>query len=164
MYQSALKLAQRTKDPDAMLLSKLNVARVAIAQGRSKEAVAMLRPLSAQTGRSGANLAIQTAIVLAQAEVGSKDYAQAERDLELTLTRTEKAGMRLDSAQIYFLLATSVRLRQGEAQAQNAYREALRQLNLVRYDPGAENVLKRADVKAMYDEAVRYSGQTAGAH
>ena len=47
---------ERTKDPDAMLLSKPNVARVAIAQGRSREAVPMLRTLSAQAGKSGANL------------------------------------------------------------------------------------------------------------
>jgi eukaryotic-like serine/threonine-protein kinase len=164
MYQNALKLAQRTKDPDALLLSKLNVARVAIAQGRSKEAIAMLRPLTAQAGKAGANIEIRISIALAQAEVGTKDYVQAERDLELTLTRTEKAGMRLDSAQIYYLLATSVRLRQGEAQAKNPYREALRLLNLVRYDPGAENILKRADVKVMYDEAVHYAGETSGSN
>ena len=91
-----------------------------------------------------------------------KDYVQAERDLELSLTKTEKAGMRLDSAQIYYLLATAVRSRQGEAQAKNPYREALRLLNLVRYDPGAENILKRVDVKTMYDEAVHYAGDVTG--
>ncbi len=162
MYQNALKLAFRMKDPDALLLSKLNVARIAIAQGRSKEALAMLQPLSAQAGKAGANVALQIAIALAQAEVGTKDYVQAERDLESSLTRTEKAGMRMDSAQIYYLLANCVRLKQGEAQAKSPYREALRMLNLVRYEPGAENILKRADVKAMYDESVHYAGDTAG--
>ncbi len=162
IYLDALKLAQRTKDPDALLLSKLNVSRVAIAQGRSKEAVAMLRPLREQAGKAGADIAIRISIALAQAEVATKDYVQAEHDLELTLTRTEKAGMRLDSAQIYYLLATSVRLRQGDAQAKNPYREALRLLNLVHYDPGAENILKRADIKTMYDDAIKYSGDSTG--
>ena len=122
----------------------------------------MLQPLSAQAGKAGATVAIQIAIALAQAEVGTKDYVQAERDLESSLTRTEKAGMRMDSAQIYYLLANCVRLKQGEAQAKNPYREALRMLNLVRYEPGAENILKRADVKSMYDESVHYAGDTAG--
>ena len=70
----------------------------------------------------------------------------------------------MDSAQIYFLLATSVRFGRVRPRHKMRIAKALRQLNLVRYDPGAENILKRSDVKAMYDEAVRYSGQTAGAH
>ena len=162
LYQSALRLALPSKDHEAITSSKLNLARVAISQGKQKEALNMLRPLLLPSaGTSGAYLSLQSSIALAEAEVGMKDYAQAERDLEQNLTRTEKAGMRLDSARVYYLLGTSTRLSSSADRATGPYRAALRMLNLVRYDPGAEDILKRADVREMYDESNRWMGDTS---
>jgi hypothetical protein len=36
------------------------------------------------------------------------------------------------------------------------YREAAQLLDAIRSDPGAENILRRADVKTMYDESNRW--------
>ena len=151
-------LAGRGKDPGVVLLSKLNVARMAMEQGRSKEALTMLRPLLNTGGSTNAYLSVQCAVAYAEAEVDAKDYAHAARDLEQVLTRTEKAGMRLDSARIYYLRGTVARLT-GDADRSRTsyyYGEAVRLLDAIRADPGAENVLKRVDLKAMYEDAGRW--------
>ena len=158
LYQSALVLAGRGKDPGAVLLSKLNVARMAMEQGRSKDALAMLRPLLNTGSSTNGYLSVQCAVAYAEAEVDAKDYAAATRDLEQALTRTEKAGMRLYSAKIYYLRGTVARLTGDTDRSRTSYYygEAVRLLDAIRADPGAENVLKRADLKAMYEDAGRW--------
>ena len=157
-YQSALGAVGKGKDPGVVLLSKLNVARMAMEQGRSKEALAMLRPLLNTGGSTNAYLSVRCAVAYAEAEVDAKDYPAATRDLEQALTRTEKAGMRLDSARVYYLRGTVARL-MGDADRSRTsyyYGETVRLLDAVRVDPGAENVLKRTDLKAMYEDAGRW--------
>ena len=127
-------------------------------QGRSKDALTMLRPLLNSGGSTNAYLSVRCAVAYAEAEVDAKDYVHAARDLELALTRTEKAGMRLDSARIYYLRGTVARLT-GDADRSRTsyyYGEAVRLLEAVRADPGAENLLKRVDLKAMYEDAGRW--------
>ena len=105
-----------------------------------------------------AYLSLRCAIALAEAEVGVKDYAHAQRDLEQNLSTTEKAGMRLDMARINYLLGSSARLSGSTDRTQITYHyaEAVRLLDAIKSDPGAENILRRADLKAIYDDANRY--------
>jgi eukaryotic-like serine/threonine-protein kinase len=158
LYKSALGLATRAKDNDALVLSKLNVARMAMAQGRAKEALGMLRPLQNSIHTTNANLSLQSAVAYAQAQIETGDYAQAERSLEQSLIQSEKAGTRLESARINYLLGTSTRLRGNAEKGRSSYyySEALRLLGEIKSDPGAENVLHRTDLKAIYDDATRW--------
>jgi tetratricopeptide (TPR) repeat protein len=157
-YKSALKLATQAKDNDTLVLSKLNVARMAMAQGRAKEAIGMLRPLQNSTRTTNAYLSLQSSIANAQAEIAIGDYVQAERALEQSLIQSEKAGTRLESAKINYLLGTSTRLRGSAEKGRSSYYygEALRLLGEIKADPGAENALHRADIKAIYDDAMRW--------
>ena len=41
----------------------------------------------------------------------------------------------------------------NSSEAQDNFREALRLLDTMKKDPGAENLMQRADLKAMYDAA-----------
>ena len=158
LYKSALGLATHAKDNDALVLSKLNVARMAIAQGRAKEALGMLRPMQNSTRTTDADLSLQISIATAQAQIETGDYIQAERTLEPSLIQSEKAGTRLESARINYLLGTSTRLRGNAEKGRSSYYygEALRLLGEIKSDPGAENVLHRADLKAIYDDATRW--------
>ena len=157
-YRAALTLSTHTKDNDTLVLSKLNVARMAMAQDRSKEALGMLRPLMNSTNTTNAYLSLQLAIAQAQAEVETGDYAKAERDLEQSLIRSEKAGTRLDSARINYLLGTSLRLRGATEKGRSSYYygETLRLLDAIRADPGAQNILHRTDLKTIHDDASRW--------
>jgi eukaryotic-like serine/threonine-protein kinase len=156
-YKSALSLATRAKDDDTLGLSKLNVARMAMAQGRAKEALSILRPMQNST-RTNADLSLQISIATAQAEIETGNYAQAERALEQSLIQSEKADTRLESARINYLLGTSTRLRGNAEKGRSSYYygEALRLLGEIKSDPGAENVLRRADIKTIYDDAMRW--------
>ncbi len=88
--------------------------------------------------------------------IGIKDYKQANHELEQELTQAQRAGMRFDLATIYYLLGTSARLNGNADRAADYYREAAQRLDGIRGDPGAENILRRTDVKVMYDESNRW--------
>ncbi len=154
-YQSALRLTARIKDNDIITQSKLNVANSAIAQGRAKDALAMLRPLLKSDSSVSAYLSLRAAIAYAEAEVGIRDYAHAQRDLQQAVSSAEKAGMHIDTARIYYLLGESARLSGSSDRSQIAYyyHEAARLLDTVKSDPGAEKILTRSDLKAIYDAA-----------
>jgi eukaryotic-like serine/threonine-protein kinase len=158
LYKSALGLATHAKDNDALVLSKLNVARMAMAQGRAKEALGILRPMQNLTHTTNAYLSLQSAVAYAQAQIETGDYIQAERALEQSLIQSEKAGTRLESAKINYLLGTSTRLRGNAEKGRSSYYygQALRLLAEIKADPGAENALHRADLKAIYEDAMRW--------
>ncbi len=153
-YQSAIPLATRAKNNEVLLLSRVNMARVAIAEGRFPEALRALQPLTKAT--VPAYLSSRINLAAAQAAIGMKDYKQANHELEQALTGAQRAGMRFDLATIYYLLGTSARLNGNADRAADYYREAAQQFDGIRGDPGAENILRRTDVKAMYDESNRW--------
>ena len=154
-YQSALRLTAHIKDNDIIVQSKLNVANTAIAQGRAKDALNMLRPLLKSGSTVSSYLTLRSAIAFTEAEIANKDYTQAQRDLQQSLIATEKAGMRLDNARVYYLLGEAGRLSGSSDHVQVAYnyREAARMLDVVKSDPGADKILNRADLKAIYENA-----------
>ncbi len=155
LYQAALRLTARVKDNDVIMQSKLNVASVAIAQGRPKDALTMLRPLLTPDSSVGSYLTVRAAIAYGEAELGMKDYAHAQTYLKQSLTAAEKSDMRLDIARIYYLLGESGRLSGSGDHTLIAYDygETVRLLEAVKKEPGAEKLLTRTDLKAMYDNA-----------
>jgi tetratricopeptide (TPR) repeat protein/predicted Ser/Thr protein kinase len=155
-YDSALRLASRAKSQETQLTSTVNLANVAVTDGRFKDALSTLRPLLNGKGSANAYLLLQGNLAAAQAGIGLKDYARADHDLEQELTSAQRAGMRFDSARIYYLLGTSARLSGHADRAAGYYREAVQLLDAIRSDPGAENILRRVDVKTMYDESNRW--------
>ena len=155
LYQSAVRLAAHTKEGEVTLLSKFNVARIAVAQGRFQEALRQLQPLLNGKTAVSANLLMQMNLAVAEATIGLKDYARADHGLQEDLTTAKRAGMRFELARTYYLLGTSARLN-GSARAADYYREAAQLLDVIRGDSAAENILRRTDVKAMYDDANRW--------
>jgi eukaryotic-like serine/threonine-protein kinase len=156
IYESALRLASRTKENDVTLLSKLNVAKVRTAQGQFQEALRSLQSLLNTKTAINAHLLLEINLAKAQAEIGVKDYTRADHDLEQELAKAQRAGVRFGLARIYYLLGTSARLNGNGERAADYYSQAARSLDGVRGDSGAENILRRADVKAMYDESSRW--------
>jgi hypothetical protein len=53
-------------------------------------------------------------------------------------------------------MGNSARLRGNAGRAADDYREAAQLLDAMRGDPGAENFLRRSDIKTMYDESNRW--------
>jgi tetratricopeptide (TPR) repeat protein/predicted Ser/Thr protein kinase len=155
-YQSALRLASRTRENEVTLQSKINVAKVAVAEGRFQEALRILQPLLNGKDSAPANLALRMNLVSAQAAIGVKDYARATYTLQQELITAKRQGVRFDLARIYYLLGTSARLSGSAGIAADNYREAAQLLDQIRGDPGAENIVRCSDFKTMYDESNRY--------
>ena len=155
-YGSALRLASRTKYSEVLLLSKVNVARVAVSEGRFKEASRGLQTLLDAKASIAAHLSLDIHLELAQADIGLKDYDRANHDLEQQLPGAQRAGVRFGLARIYYLLGTSTRLNGSAQRAVDYYRQAAQLLDLIRGDTGAENILRCTDFKTMYDESNRW--------
>jgi hypothetical protein len=64
--------------------------------------------------------------------------------------------VRFGLARIYYLLGTSARLSGSAAIAADYYRQAAQLLEIIRSDPGAENIMRCPDFKTMYDESKRW--------
>jgi tetratricopeptide (TPR) repeat protein len=155
-YESALRLASRTKYSEVLLQSKVNVARVAVSQGRFQEASRGLQALRNAKGSVVAHLSLEMNLELAQAEIGLKDYTRANHDLQQELPGAQRAGVRFGLARIYYLLGTSARLSGSAGIAADYYRESAQLLDVIRGDPGAENIMRCTDFKTMYDESNRW--------
>ncbi|HZD49755.1 MAG TPA: tetratricopeptide repeat protein, partial [Silvibacterium sp.] len=158
LFQSALSSAQSSGDRNVLVEAKLNLGRLAIAQGHGSDAVARLRPLVGPDITADRNLALQCSVSLAEALIQTKDYAKARQILQDAAAPAEKSGMRLRLARIYYYEATASRLSGNSADAWNEYRQALNLLNAVRNEPGAENILRRTDLKAIFDDCNRWVG------
>jgi len=84
-----------------------------------------------------------------------KDYSRARTQLEEQLGVSEKLGTRAETMRIRYWLATSLRLGGDSAQAATAYGEVIRILDDARKEPGAQDLLLRADLKHIYEDSKR---------
>jgi eukaryotic-like serine/threonine-protein kinase len=161
-YQQGLQLAQKAKAPEAVLTSRLNLARVAIAEGRSASVVNELRSISQDADRQGMKyLALVSSVDLATAMINSKDYAGASRVLDQALNTSEKLGIRLQTALIHFQLGNLSKQKGDASSAAAEYKQAASLLDEIKKEQGAEHTLDRADLKAVYAVATQNPGSNA---
>ena len=90
---------------------------------------------------------------MAEAMINAKDYAHARQQLEETLGKTERLGLRAESATTHYLLGTTLRSSGNANEAASHYREAVRLLDEIKKEAGAEKLLERTDLKSMYEES-----------
>ena len=157
-YEQALRLASHTSDKDLLLTSKLNLARVAVADGHSRTEVVDLHSVAQQADSQGRKyISLASSVLLAEAMIKNKDYAAGRQELQRDLGRSEKLGLRLESARIHYLLGTSLRLSGNASEAAAQYREATRLLDEIGKEPGAEHVNERFDLKPIYSDAAQFA-------
>jgi serine/threonine protein kinase/tetratricopeptide (TPR) repeat protein len=155
-YAQALQAAIRSKEPDTIVIAKANLAKVEVQEKRAQEAIAGLRPLVQQADDLGLKyISVESSISIAEAMMQNHDSAHARQELERALARSDKLGMQPLSARARYLLATIAQDAGNRSEAQDDYREALRLLDAMKKDPGAEKLLQRADFKAIYDASTQ---------
>ncbi len=151
-YEQAASAAARAKDRDKATIARLNLGRVSVAEG--KPAATELKPAIQQADSSHLTYyAMRGSVDLAEATIKSKDYTQARQMLENSQTRSEKLGARIETARIHFLLGEAIRLGGDPRAATSQYGQAMRALDDLKKEAGAEHLLDRADLKAIYAEA-----------
>ena len=157
-YQQAQRLASHGTDKDGMLTSKLNLAKVAVSEGPAQAAAADLRALAQQADSLGKKyVSVVSSTLMAQALIDNKDYSHARQELQRNLSRSEKLGLRLQNAEIHYLLGSALRLSGTASEATPQYREAVRLLDEIGKEPGAEHILERYDLKPIYAEATKFA-------
>jgi eukaryotic-like serine/threonine-protein kinase len=158
LYEKALQAATQSKDREKVLESKIRLAKTALSEGHSREAINSLRDLAREADTLGLKyLSVECSIDLAEAQVNAKDYSDAREALDRALNQSEKLGLRTLLARTHYLLATVLRLTGNVPDASGHYREALRYLDEIEKDTGSDAVLKRSDLNVIYTESNRWS-------
>jgi tetratricopeptide (TPR) repeat protein/predicted Ser/Thr protein kinase/TolB-like protein len=161
-FEQALRLASRGKEHDNLLISKLNLAKVALAESRAHSVISDLRALTQQADKEGMKyLALESSVDMAAAMVGAKDYTHAHQELDRDLGVSEKLGLRLQTARIHFFLGNALRLGGTPAEAPAQYQLAISELDEMKKEAGAEHLLDRSDLRAIRDDAARWASPAA---
>jgi tetratricopeptide (TPR) repeat protein len=156
LYAQALQVAVRSKEPITILIAKANLAKVEVQEKHLQGVVSGLRELVPQANELGLKYtSVESSIFIGEALMESRDRSPARQELERALLLSDKLGMQPLSARAHYLLALIARESGSNSDAQDHYREALRLLDGMKKDPGAEKLLQRSDFKAIYEEATR---------
>jgi tetratricopeptide (TPR) repeat protein/predicted Ser/Thr protein kinase len=161
LYEHGLQAANLSKEPDKILIAKINVAKVAIQEGHGREAIVKLRPLLQQAEHLGLKYTqVDCSVSMAEAMIQIKDSTHAQPELERALLAADKLGLKPLSAKAHYLLAGIFRASGDEVESLQHSQDALQLINAMQSDPGADKLLQRSDFKIMYDEATRWSQLT----
>ena len=150
LYSHAQQLASSAGDRSLILLSRANVAKLAVKQNGSASAARTLRSLAADAESQGLKyLSLECSLYVAESLIHAKDYTQAQQELRRTLSRSEKLGLRPLIAQSHYLLSRALQLSGNSQEANNHAEQARRVLEEIRKEAGSDAVLKRADFSAI---------------
>jgi tetratricopeptide (TPR) repeat protein/predicted Ser/Thr protein kinase len=155
-YEQAALAAGKTKDRENLLVAKMNLARVTLAEGHAQSAIGELRGAIQQAETLHLKYYwLRSKVDLAEALIATKDYTHARQELEDAQSSSEKLAIRLETARIHYLLGDAMRLSGSREEASQQYQLAHRSLEDISKDPGAEHLLERFDLRTMFAESGR---------
>ena len=158
LYQQALQTASHATNRRLDLVSQVNLAKVAVMQGRSKETIGLLRKLAERADAMGVkHLSVECSVVLGEALINTKDYSKAQEELNRALARSEKLGLQMLQAKSHYLLATALRLSGNGTEASRHYADAHRLLDSMSKEAKSDTLLKRSDLSPIYTESAKWS-------
>jgi serine/threonine protein kinase/Tfp pilus assembly protein PilF len=152
-YQKAIQTAGRKDDGNVAVPAQLGLARVALRQGRDKEAAKLLSSLLNKKNLLTTSQSIQISTAYAEALVRGKDTSRARQMLLGELGDVEKAGMRPPAAAIYYTLAIAAKAVGNMEEAASYGRQAVKTVDAMRNEPGGDKLLQRTDLNALYQES-----------
>ena len=151
LYDEALKTASHASDSDLILVSKFNVAKVAVRQGRFQSAANLLSKLSEDSDSLGLKyVSVQCSIYHAEALMNLKSYEPARKELESALNRSEKLGLKALLAQSHYLLGRDLELAGQAADAPEHYKQARKILDDIQKEAKTDSIVKRSDLSPIY--------------
>ena len=154
LYDQALQAATRSKESERILLAKIALAQVQVREKSGGAAISNLKGLIEKADEASLKYSsTEAGIYMAEAMMQSHDNAHARQELQRDLPKADKLGQQALSAHAHYLLAGIARESGDTAASQNNYRLVTQALDTMRKDPGAEKLLQRADMKAMYDDS-----------
>jgi eukaryotic-like serine/threonine-protein kinase len=102
---------------------------------------------------------VDASVYLGEALLANKQAAAARDELDTTVGRAEKLGLRVEQARAQYFLGAALAQSGKQAEAVPHYREAVRILETISRQDGAGRVLERSDLKDIYRDAAKgYQG------
>ena len=122
LYDQALQAATRSKEGERILLAKIDLAKVQVAEKSGRQIIPNLRSLIQQTDDSSLKYSsVECSIFMAEAMMQSHDNTHAREELEKALLRSDKLGQQALSVRAHYLLATIARDSGNSADAKDNY-------------------------------------------
>ena len=150
LFQRALEAANGAGDRRMVLLARVNLARVAIAEKRPQPAIASLQAVAQQAGSLGLQyLAAESSLLQAEALLDTGKSSAARPLLDSTLRTAERLNLQALAARAHFQLARFYKATGNAADAQRQSREASRILGEIRAEARTDAILQRADLRPL---------------
>jgi serine/threonine protein kinase/tetratricopeptide (TPR) repeat protein len=159
-YDKALQVATRGKSRELTAVTRFDLAKLNVVQGRPAAAIPDLKKLVEEADSLGLKeLSVQASVYLAQALLATGKPQDAQQELDRAMNRADKLGLLVEQAQAHFLLG-EIYTRAGRTREYAPqYQEAVRILESISKESGAGRLLERSDLKDVYRDAVKsYQG------
>jgi eukaryotic-like serine/threonine-protein kinase len=151
-YTQAQQVAAKTGDAHLILVTKINTAKLAVAQGKFAAAAATLKTLGAQADSLGLKyLSTESLVLRGQALIGMKNYADAQKDLSAASLHSEKLGLRVLRASSEYQLGRALELSGKADAAAGHYQEARRAAEDVQKEAQTDRLSKRSDLAPIFN-------------
>ena len=150
LFSLAVAASSAEVEKDVALLSKYNTAKCAVEEKR-QTAIAPLKTLVQDADAAGLrNISTAATLALGEAFLNAHQYPAAKKELETSLSTSEKLGLQVLLARSHYLLGRSIELSgNGSAEALPHYAAAKRILESIRQESGSDGILKREDLSAI---------------
>jgi serine/threonine protein kinase/tetratricopeptide (TPR) repeat protein len=154
LYDQSLQSAQHTTDARLTLLAKINIAKLAVKDGRYPAAAASLQKLSDDANSIGLKfLAVACSVYRAEALMNMKDYAHAQQELQSAISRSDKLGLKVLLAQSQYLLGRILQLSGKSADAASHFKQARQLVDDIQKEAKVETIAKRSDLAPIFAQS-----------
>jgi eukaryotic-like serine/threonine-protein kinase len=155
--KEAIAAAERSSDQALKLWAEAQVARTGAAVQPTRAIATTLARISRDADRSGSiYLSVLASVESAETVLKLGDHRSARQEVDRTLSRAEALGLRELHARSEYVMASSLRAA-NDQQARRHYAAVTRILDEMKREQGAERILERADIKAIYEDSKRWS-------
>lgn len=153
LFSQALAATSGTSEHEVILLSKLNVAKNAVKEGRHQAGVASLKTLIREADALGLKyLSTDASLELAEAFLNTRQYSAARKELDVALQASERLGLQALLARSHYLLGRTLALTGSGPEASRHYVQARRLLEAIHQEAGTDAILKREDLSPISTE------------
>ncbi len=158
-YEKALQIATKSKSRELLAISRFNLAKLDVVQGRSAWAITVLKKQVEEFDSLGLKAgSVQSSIYLAEALLATMKPTEAQQELDRTIKLAEKLGLQVGEARAHYLMGQALDKLGKSNQATPHYHEAVRILESLSKEDGASHILERSDLKDIYIAAKSSQG------
>ncbi len=151
LYAAALQTAAKTGDAQLILLTKINMAKLAVQQGKFAAALGTLHGLGEEADSLGLKqLSTKCLVYRGEAMIGMKDYGGAQKELKSAVLRSEKLGLRVLQTQSHYQMGRALELSGKASDAAAEYQEARHAAEEVQKEAQSDAVRNRSDLAGIF--------------